>query len=129
VLLAVVGVTVVTMLLGLLISGAIGNADRAMPLLVGVLMIELVNSGGLFPVFDRPGLEQLAWLVPSRWAFAMGAVTADLNVTAREGPDPLWTHDAAHYLLGAGVLVGMSLVLVVVTGLVIRRLDPVRRRR
>jgi hypothetical protein len=129
VLLAVAGVTVTTMLLGLVISAAIGNADRGMPLLVMVLMIELVVSGGLFPVFDRPGLEQLAWLVPSRWAFAMGAVTADLNRTARDGPDPLWTHDSAHWLLGAGVLVGMAVVLVVVTGLVLRRLDPVRRRR
>jgi len=129
VLLAVAGVTVVTMLLGLLVSAGIGNADRAMPLLVAVLMIELVVSGGLFPVFDRPVLEQLAWLVPSRWAFAMGAVTADLNLTARDGPDPLWTHDAAHYLLGAGVLAGMGLLLVIVTGVVLRRLDPVRRRR
>ncbi|SDG61869.1 FHA domain-containing protein [Pseudonocardia oroxyli] len=129
VLLAVVGVTVATMLIGLVVSAAIGNADRGMPLLVLVLMIELVVSGGLFPVFDRPGLEQFAWLVPSRWAYAMGAVTADLNLTAREGPDPLWTHDAAHWLLGAGVLAGMGLVLVVVTGLVVRRLDPVRRRR
>lgn len=129
VLLAVVGVTVATMLIGLVVSAAIGNADRGMPLLVLVLMVELVVSGGLFPVFDRPGLEQFAWLVPSRWAYAMGAVTADLNLTAREGPDPLWTHDAAHWLLGAGVLAGMGLVLVVVTGLVVRRLDPVRRRR
>ncbi|WP_181779932.1 FHA domain-containing protein [Pseudonocardia pini] len=129
VLLAVVGVTVVTMLLGLVVSAAIGNADRGMPLLVLVLMVELVVSGGLFPVFDRAGLEQLAWLIPSRWAFAMGAVTADLNLTARDGADPLWTHDAAHYLLGAGVLVGMGVVLVVVTGVVLRRLDPVRRRR
>jgi ABC-type multidrug transport system ATPase subunit/pSer/pThr/pTyr-binding forkhead associated (FHA) protein len=129
VLLAVVGVTVTTMLLGLVVSAAIGNADRGMPLLVLVLMVELVVSGGLFPVFDRPGLEQLAWLVPSRWAFAMGAVTADLNLTARDGPDPLWTHDAAHWLLGAGVLAGMSVVLVLATGLVLRRLDPVRRRR
>ena len=129
VLLAVVGVAVVTMLVGLVISAAIGNADRGMPLLVLVLMVELVVSGGLFPVFGRPGLEQAAWLVPSRWAFAMGAVTADLNRTARDGADGLWTHDAAHYLLGAGVLVGMALLLVVVTGLVLRRLDPVRRRR
>ncbi|WP_433506487.1 FHA domain-containing protein [Pseudonocardia halophobica] len=129
VLLAVVGVTVVTMLAGLVISAAIGNADRGMPLLVLVLMLELVVSGGLFPVAGYAGLEQLAWLVPSRWAFAMGAATVDLNRVARGGPDPLWTHDAAHWLLGAGVLVGMAVVLAVATGLVLRRLDPVRRRR
>ncbi|GAA4683907.1 hypothetical protein GCM10023215_18080 [Pseudonocardia yuanmonensis] len=129
VLLAVVGVTVVTMLVGLVVSAAIGNADRGMPLLVLVLMLELVVSGGLFPVAGYAGLEQLAWLVPSRWAFAMGAATVDLNRIGRGGPDPLWTHDAAHWLLGAGMLVGTAVVLAAATGLVLRRLDPVRRRR
>ncbi|MCW0213988.1 MAG: FHA domain-containing protein [Pseudonocardia sp.] len=129
VLLAVVAVTVVTMILGLVISAAIGNADRGMPLLVLVLMLELVVSGGLFPVFGRAVLEQLAWLVPSRWAFAMGASTADLNVTSRNGADGLWTHEAGTWLLSVGVLAAMAVALVVITGFVLRRLDPVRARR
>jgi ABC transport system ATP-binding/permease protein len=127
VLVAVVAVTVVTMVVGLLISAFIDNADRGMPLLVLVLMLELVVSGGLFPVHGRPVLEQLAWLVPSRWAYAMGASTVDLNGMGRGGPDPLWEHTASAWLLAAGALALLTLVLVGVTAWLLRRLDPGRR--
>jgi ABC transport system ATP-binding/permease protein len=127
VLLAVVAVTVATMVIGLLISAAIDNADRGMPLLVLVLMLELVVSGGLFPVHGRPVLEQLAWLVPSRWAFGMGASTIDLNAVGRSGPDPLWEHTAGDWLLAAGALTTITLVLVGATAWFVRRLDPARR--
>ncbi|GAA1849858.1 hypothetical protein GCM10009836_32040 [Pseudonocardia ailaonensis] len=129
VVLAAVLVTVVTMLVGLVISAATQNADRGMPLLVVVLMIELVLCGGLFPVHGRAGLEQVAWAVPARWAFGMAASTTDLNTVVRSGPDSLWTHDAAHWFLGVGVLLGMAVLLTALTGFVLRRLDPVRRRR
>ncbi|WP_300007952.1 ATP-binding cassette domain-containing protein [Pseudonocardia sp.] len=129
VLVAVVGVTVVTMIVGLVISAFIDNADRGMPLLVLVLMLQLVVSGGLFPVHGRPVLEQLAWLVPSRWGFAMGASTIDLNVTARGGPDALWEHSAGRWLLAAGMLLLIAVILIAVTALLLRRLDPVRARR
>jgi ABC transport system ATP-binding/permease protein len=127
VLVAVAAVTVATMAIGLTISAFIDNADRGMPLLVLVLMLELVVSGGLFPVNGRAVLEQLAWLVPSRWAYAMGAVTADLNVTSRAGADPLWEHSAGRWLLALGVLAGLVAVLVGLTALLLRRLDPARR--
>ncbi|MBW0114991.1 FHA domain-containing protein [Pseudonocardia abyssalis] len=128
VLLAVVGVTVVTMALGLAISAWIDNADRGMPLLVLVLMLELVVSGGIFPVHDRPVLEQLAWLVPSRWAFAMGSSTVDMNALLAD-PDPLWEHTSQQWLLAAGALVAIMVVLVVLTSVLLRRLDPVRAKR
>lgn len=128
VLAAVVGVTIATMVIGLAISAFIDNADRGMPLLVLVLMLELVVSGGIFPVHGRPVLEQLAWLVPSRWAFAMGATTVDMNVL-RADPDPLWEHAAGRWLLAALVLVLIVAVLTAVTALLLRRLDPIRSRR
>lgn len=128
VLLAVVGVTLATMAAGLVISALVDNADRGMPLLVLVLMLQLVVSGGIFPVAGRPGLEQLAWLVPSRWAFAMGASTADLNLL-RPQADPLWEHAAGRWLLAAFVLVVLTGALVALTAVLLRRLDPVRARR
>ena len=89
---AVVAVTVVSMIIGLLISAMIGNADRGMPLLVLVVMAELVLCGGMFGVQGRVPLEYLAWLSPSRWAYAMGASTVDLNdlrrsLRAARGPN------------------------------------------
>ena len=41
------------MIIGLLISAMIGNADRGMPLLVLVVMAELVLCGGMFGVRGR----------------------------------------------------------------------------
>ena len=92
---AVVAVTVVSMMIGLLISAMISNADRGMPLLVLVVMAELVLCGGIFAVKGRMPLEQLAWLSPSRWAYAMAASTVDLNDlrrTAGGDEDPLWDY-------------------------------------
>ena len=76
---ALVAVTVAMMALGLLVSAVIGNADRGMPLLVVALMLQLVLCGGLFPMHDRQLLAELSWLVPARWAFAMGAATGLLD--------------------------------------------------
>jgi ABC-type multidrug transport system ATPase subunit len=127
VLLAVVAVSVLTMVVGLVISAFIDNADRGMPLLVLVLMLQLVVSGGLFPVHGRAVLEQVAWLVPSRWAYAMGASTVDLNPNVRGDPDPLWEHASGPWLLAVGVLAAQLLVLLGIAARLLRRQDPVRR--
>ncbi len=57
--LAVAAVSVVSMVMGLLVSALIDNADRGMPLLVLVVMAQLVLRGGLFPVRGRVPLEQV----------------------------------------------------------------------
>lgn len=128
VLLAVLAVAVTSMLIGLAVSAAIDNADRGMPVLVLLVMAQLVFSGGLFPVFDRPVLEQLAWLAPSRWGFAMGAATLDLGAIGRDAPDPLWSHAASSWLAAALLLAGMAVGLCALTGYLVARLDPQRRR-
>ncbi|MGH3585339.1 MAG: ABC transporter permease, partial [Pseudonocardia sp.] len=127
VLLAVVAVAVLTMVVGLVISAFIDNADRGMPLLVLVLMVQLVVSGGLFPVHGRVVLEQIAWLVPSRWAYAMGASTVDLSPLVRGDPDPLWEHTSSTWLLAVGVLAAQLVVLLGLATWLLHRQDPVRR--
>ncbi len=129
---AVVAVTVVSMIIGLLISALIGNADRGMPLLVLVVMAQLVLCGGMFGVKGRPPLEQLAWLSPSRWAYAMAAATVDLNDlrrTAGGDQDPLWDYKVSSWLLAAGACLIQAIVLVMLIALQLRRLDPQRKAR
>jgi hypothetical protein len=126
--LAVVAVTVASMVVGLVISAVISNADRGMPLLVVVVMVQFILSGGLFGLAGRTGLEQLSWAVPSRWAYAMGAVTMDLRVTQPSTDDPLWRHSATTWLADVLVLGGMVLLLVVLVGVVLGRHEPRRRR-
>ena len=127
------------MIIGLVISAMISNADRGMPLLVLVVMAELVLSGGMFGVKGQAPLEQLAWLSPSRWAFAMGASTVALNdlrrprvgtrircgrpTSGEAGLDRTVT-----WLIGAGALRCESLVLVILLALALRRMDPHQRK-
>jgi ABC-type multidrug transport system ATPase subunit/pSer/pThr/pTyr-binding forkhead associated (FHA) protein/actin-like ATPase involved in cell morphogenesis len=126
---AVLAAGLTTMLIGLAISAAIKNADQGMPLLVLMVMAQLVFSGGLFAVADRPGLEQLAWLAPSRWAYAMTAATADLSKLNAPGgtPDPLWEHTGSTWFAALAVLAAMSVVLTGVIAYLLSRLDPKRR--
>jgi hypothetical protein len=118
------------MIVGLLISAAIGNADRGMPFLVLVVMAELVLCGGMFSVYGRVPLEYLAWLSPSRWAYAMGASTVDLNDLRRsfaEDTDPMWTYDVIHWVTAACACAVEAVLLVVLLALQLKRLDPHRK--
>jgi ABC transport system ATP-binding/permease protein len=127
---AVVAVTVVSMLIGLLISAIIGNADRGMPLLVLVVMAELVLCGGMFGVRGRIPLEQLAWLSPSRWAYAMAASTIDLNDlrrTAAGDEDPMWDYAASSWWIAVGACAVQAMVLVILLAVRLRQLDPQRK--
>jgi ABC-type multidrug transport system ATPase subunit len=111
---------VVSMLLGLVISAVVRTAEKTMPLLVLMTVVEVVFCGSLFPLFHSPALEQLAWLSPSRWAVAAEAATIDLPrimgpPQGRTTTDPLWRHAITQWgadvgvlvLLGAGCLVAV----------------------
>jgi ABC-type multidrug transport system ATPase subunit len=76
---AVIVLTIASAMLGLVISAWVSNADKAMPMLVLMIMVQLVFSGGLVPLAGRPGLEQVSFVVPARWGFAMAASTVDLH--------------------------------------------------
>ena len=76
---AVIALTIASAMLGLVISAWVSNADKAMPMLVLMIMLQLVFSGGLVPLAGRPGLEQVSYAVPARWGFAMTAATVDLR--------------------------------------------------
>lgn len=126
--LAVVAVACSSMVLGLLISTAISNADRGMPVLVMSVMVQLVLSGALFVVAGRPGLEQVSWAVPFRWAYAMGTSTLDAAPLPGGVADPLWRHTAGQWLTDLLLLVALTSVMVVLVALALRRYDPPRRR-
>ncbi len=78
-----------------------------MPLLVVSLMMQMVLSGGMVPVTDRIFLDQLSWLVPSRWGYAAQGSTVDLW-TVSPGPqsprDSHFEHTAAAWLFDMGML-------------------------
>jgi ABC transport system ATP-binding/permease protein len=120
--------------LGLLISSVVTTSDKAMPLLVVVVMFQVVLSGGIFALHGKAGLEEVAWLSPSRWGFAATASTSNLNHVippatpgSGNGSDPLWNHTASTWLTDIGILLGLALAFALVTLRRLIKMGPVKR--
>ncbi|OQD52123.1 ABC transporter ATP-binding protein [Streptomyces phaeoluteigriseus] len=114
------------MMLGLVVSALVRKEEVTMPLLVLLAIVQVVFCGALLPLDGVPGLEQLAWLVPSRWAFGAMAGTLDL---ARIVPgdltgDPLFAHSTGVWLLDVGMLVVLSALFGYVVARLLRRHEP-----
>lgn len=105
--------------MGLLVSSLVGSGEQTMPVMVVLVMMQLVLSGGLFPVADRAVLEQLAWVSPSRWGFAAMGATSDITAISLVGEDPLWEPSAWVWL---GCLMMLCLLTTVMSGAAMRRL-------
>ncbi|MFJ8052816.1 FHA domain-containing protein [Streptomyces luteogriseus] len=114
------------MMLGLLISALVRKEEVTMPLLVLIAIVQVVFCGALLKLADTPGLEQLGWLVPARWALAAMAGTVGL---ARIVPDdltkdPLFEHAAGTWLLDVGMLVVLSVLFGFLVSRMLRRHEP-----
>ncbi|WP_308315744.1 FHA domain-containing protein [Streptomyces sp. ISL-100] len=116
-----------SMMFGLIISALVKTAEKTMPLLVMFAIIQVVFTGVLFQLHDSPGIEQVAWLMPSRWAVAALGTTAQLNVTMPWDPlnlDGLWDHSAGQWVLDMGVLLGIGILCGFVVVRLLRRHEP-----
>lgn len=82
--------------------------------------------GALLKLSGVAGLEQLSWLVPSRWALAAMAGTVELEriVPQEVTADPLFDHTAGIWLLDIGMLVVLSVVLGYLVLRLLRRHEP-----
>ncbi|MFD9504792.1 FHA domain-containing protein [Streptomyces sp. NPDC060035] len=120
-----------SMMFGLMISALVKTAEKTMPLLVMFAIVQVVFTGVLFQVYGSPGLEQFAWLMPSRWAVAAAGTTLDLAHLMPpwdpENPndlDPLWEHAAGQWGINIAVMLFMSVVLFVAVSRMLRRHEP-----
>nr|WP_155073149.1 FHA domain-containing protein [Streptomyces taklimakanensis] len=120
-----------SMMFGLVISSLVKTSEMTMPLLVGFAIVQLVFTGVLFQVFDAPGIEQIAWLMPSRWAMGVLGATVDLSHTMapwdRENPtnlDPLWEHSAGVWAVDMAVLLAIGVVCGIAVARLLRRHEP-----
>jgi serine/threonine protein kinase len=100
--------------LGLALSTLAGSNEKIVPvLLASAVVLQLALSGGLIPVTGRAGLDQLSWLVPSRWGYAASASTVDLLVL-EFGPqmpqDPKWDHSVGTWIFDMAMLTILSVV-------------------
>ncbi|MFF9690918.1 FHA domain-containing protein [Streptomyces sp. NPDC014623] len=120
-----------SMMFGLMISALVKTAEKTMPLLVMFAIVQVVFTGVLFQVYGSPGLEQFAWLMPSRWAVAAAGTTLDLahlmppwDPKAPADLDPLWEHSAGQWGINITVMLVMSAVLFFAVSRMLRRHEP-----
>jgi ABC-type multidrug transport system ATPase subunit/pSer/pThr/pTyr-binding forkhead associated (FHA) protein len=132
--LAVLGV--VSMLIGLAISTLVTKGDQTMPILVGVTMVQVALSGGLFPLSGK-ALSVLSSVAPARWG--LGALGSTINLNALqaseytpgpngEKPDALWTHDPAHWLTSMGVMIFIGIIWLVIARVRLASIGPRKRK-
>jgi ABC transport system ATP-binding/permease protein len=131
--LAMFALGVASMTLGLLLSAVVDTSDKAMPLLVVVVMFQVVLSGGIFGLHGKVGLEELSWVSPSRWGFAASASTVNLNTLmpptgAGSGTDPLWNHTAGTWLIDMAALLLLAAAFALITWWRLLKMRPVKRR-
>ncbi|WP_407549185.1 FHA domain-containing protein [Streptomyces sp. Pv4-95] len=124
--LAVALLAFTAMMLGLFVSALVRKEEVTMPLLVLLAIVQVVFCGALLRLQGVPGLEQLAWLVPSRWALGAMAGTVDLHRTVPTDitSDPLFQHAAGIWLLNTVMLVVLCLVLGFLVTKLLRRREP-----
>ncbi|MGQ4365758.1 FHA domain-containing protein [Streptomyces sp. SAS_272] len=114
------------MMLGLLVSALVRKEEVTMPLLVLLAIVQVVFCGALLQLSGVPGLDQLSWLVPSRWALGAMAGTIGLSriVPGDLTGDPLFEHSAGVWLLDVGMLVVLSAAFGFIVSRLLRRHEP-----
>jgi ABC transport system ATP-binding/permease protein len=104
---------VASAILGLLLSALANSNEQITPMLVVSIMSQLVLSGGMIPVYQRLGLEQLSWLTPGRWGYAAAASSIDFPklVKVKQIPtdDPIWQYSVHILLFDLGMLAALSI--------------------
>jgi ABC transport system ATP-binding/permease protein len=129
--LVVIALGFTSMMFGLVISSLVKTAEKTMPLLVMFAIVQVVFTGILFQVYGSPGLEQFAWLMPSRWAIAGAGATLDLSHLMppwdpnKPGDlDPLWEHSAGQWGLNITILLVIGVICGVAVARLLRRHEP-----
>jgi ABC-type multidrug transport system ATPase subunit len=126
---ALVGIA--SMAIGLLVSSAVSTAERAMPLVFLLVMVQVVTTGGIFAIHGKAGIEEIAWFTPSRWGFAANAATTKLNViggfTAQHNADPLWNHTGHAWIIDMAAMAALFLFYSGLTWWRLNKLGPLKR--
>lgn len=124
--LAVALLAFTAMMLGLLVSALVRKEEVTMPLLVLLAVVQVVFCGALLPLHGVPVLEEVSWLVPSRWALGAMAATVGLPriVPGDLTSDPLFRHSAGVWLLSLAMLPVLSAVYGLLVARLLRRQEP-----
>jgi ABC transport system ATP-binding/permease protein len=103
--------TIVSAMVALALSSLASHSEQILLMAVLIVLISVVFAGAMFPIVGRFGLEQISWLVPSRWGFAASASTVDVHaVNLLAASDDSWKHSTGRWLSDMATLVGLGVV-------------------
>ncbi|MBO0880858.1 MAG: ABC transporter permease, partial [Mycobacterium sp.] len=109
--LTVATTAIVSAIIALAASSLTKYVEQTLLAVVLITLISLVFSGGMFPLVDHLGLEQVSWFVPSRWGFAASASTVDVSaVDPLTSADKSWTHSTGQWLFDMAILIVFGVV-------------------
>ena len=118
--------TVVSCMLGLMLSTLLPTRDSALPTLVIVTMVQVVLSGAI-PLRFEGLLDVIGPVVPGYWLFESMASSIDLSLLLGDTQGTSWVASPGSVLLGWGVMVVMGAAFVVATLFLAARHDPGRK--
>lgn len=117
-----------SMMFGLIISALVKTAEKTMPLLVMFAIIQVVFTGCLFALNGAVGVNQVSYLMPSRWAVGAAGATLDFNgISPPEkggGSDPLWEHTAAAWTMDMAAVIALGVICGFFVARFLRRHEP-----
>ncbi|MFD7297438.1 FHA domain-containing protein [Streptomyces sp. NPDC059897] len=120
-----------SMMFGLVISSLVKTSEKTMPLLVMFAIVQVVFTGVLFQIYGTVGLEQFAWLMPSRWAVGAAGATLDLgrlmppwDPQKPNDLDPLWEHSVGQWGLNLTILILLGVACGFAVARLLRRHEP-----
>ncbi|MFJ8622486.1 FHA domain-containing protein [Kitasatospora sp. NPDC093550] len=114
------------MMLGLVVSALVDKEEATMPLLVLLSVVQIVFSGLMLKLYAVPGLEQFAWLIPSRWGMSAMARTVELHTLFPNDitQDPMFRHQRSGWELSMVMLPALSAAYGLVVLALLRRHEP-----
>jgi ABC-type multidrug transport system ATPase subunit/pSer/pThr/pTyr-binding forkhead associated (FHA) protein len=129
-LITMIVLSITSMCLGLVLSAIVPTNEIAMPILVGITMVQVVLSGGVGLVIGNTPAQYFAALFPSFWGMNALASTVDLNeivqLPTQQKAVSYW--DPSHYLINIGGLIVLAVVFLAIANWRLIRLTPGRRK-
>jgi ABC-type multidrug transport system ATPase subunit len=103
--------TIVSTMVALALSSWASYVEQVVLAAVLIVLVSAVFTGAMFPIAGRFGLEQVSWIVPSRWGLAAAASTVDVPaVNLLAASDDSWTHSSGRWLFDLAMLIGLGVV-------------------
>lgn len=115
------------MALGLLVSAMMRSSDKAISVLVLLVVGQLIMSMPVLDIAHKPVLAELSWLSSAKWGVDAVASTVNLNLVQPLGPpgsSPEWNHAPWPWTGEIGALLLLTVIFIAGAAWVLRRRDP-----